>query len=268
MLELRNRFSRRPVISASGTAVVTMTTHGRRAARAYLALEAIGRGSSRPVRLVLWIDEEPLFARLPRSLRRLQRRGLEVRLVPDYGVHAKYFPALPAGPEPDVPLVTADDDTLYPREWLAALTAAHRAHPADVIAYRAHRMAVEDGRITPYATWTPAMGVDASASFLGTSVSGQLLPPALQRALRERGEGFRASSPSNDDVWIHAVALDAGLQVRLVDGQSRAFPFVPRTQDTGLYLTNYWDGGNDRQVAATYSARAVEAIARAQETER
>lgn len=268
VLELRNRLTRRPVVSASSTAVVTMTTHGSRAARAYLALESIARGSSRPGRLVLWIDEEPLFARLPHSIRRLQRRGLEVRLVPDYGVHAKYYPALPAGDGPDAPLVTADDDTLYPREWLAALTAAHRAHPDDVIAYRAHRMAVEEGRITPYATWVPAVGDEASAAFFGTSVSGQLLPAALQRALRGRGEAFRESSPRSDDVWIHAVALDAGLRVRLVDGRSRTFPFVPGTQGSGLYLTNYWDGGNDRQVGATYSAGAVEAIAREQEADR
>jgi hypothetical protein len=129
-------------------------------------------------------------------------------------------------------------------------------------------MAVAAGRITPYATWVPAEGDEARAAFFGTSVSGQLLPPALQHALRERGEAFRETSPRNDDVWIHAVALDAGLRVRLVDGRSRTFPFVPRTQDSGLYLTNYWNGGNDRQVAAAYSAGAVEAIAREQEADR
>lgn len=267
-LELRNRVSRRPATSASGTAVVTMTTHGPRAARAHLALETIARGSSRPARLVLWIDDEGLFQRLPRGLRRLQRRGLEVRLVPDYGVHAKYFPAVTADPALDSPLVTADDDTLYPREWLAGLTAAHRAHPDDVIAYRAHRMSVADGRVTPYATWVPAAGLEPSAAFFGTSVSGQLLPTALQRALRERGEAFRESSPRSDDIWIRAVALDAGLRVRLVDGGSRTFPFVPRTQGSGLYLANYWDGGNDRQIAASYSASAVTAIARAGEAGR
>lgn len=259
-LELRNRLSRRRTTSPAGTAVVTVTTHGERLERAYLALESIARGAERPARMILWLDEPSRFAALPASLRRLQRRGLEIRLAPSYKVHTKYYPYVTGHPDDDAPLVTADDDILYPPDWLADLVAAHHAFPGDIIAYRAHRMGVEGGRITPYATWTPARGRSASAAFFGTSVSGQLFPHDLQTLLRERGDAFRDVSADSDDIWIHSVAVDSGLRVRLATGIAQMFPFVPNTQQAGLYLTNYWGGANDVQVAASYSERAIRAI--------
>lgn len=259
-LELRNRLSRRRAVSPTATAVVTVTTHGERLERAYLALESIARGVELPARLILWLDDPVRFATLPRSLRRLQRRGLEVRLAPNFKVHTKYYPYVTGYPDDVAPLVTADDDILYPSDWLADLLSTHRAFPGDVVAFRAHRMGVEDGAITPYATWSPASGRAASAAYFGTSVSGQVFPFELQTLLRGRGEAFRDISADNDDIWIHSVAIDAGMRVRLVTGASQMFPFVPNTQQSGLYLTNYWNGANDRQVAASYSERAIRSI--------
>jgi hypothetical protein len=259
-LELRNLLSRRTLTSSSGDAVVTMTTHGERVERVYLALESIGRGKELPGRIILWLDDAEAFETLPRALRRLQRRGLEVRLSDRYRVHTKYYPYVVGFADAEAPLVTADDDILYPDDWLSRLMSAHRSHPDDIIAFRAHRMSVEGGRITPYATWPPASGFEAHSDFFGTSVSGQVFPAALLRLLRERGEAFQTVSPDNDDIWIHSVAVDAGFRLRLADGESRLFPFVPGTQQAGLYLVNYWDGGNDRQIAAAYSAGAIAAI--------
>ena len=260
-LEARNRLSRRRLTSTDGSAVVSMTTHGERLQRVYVALESIGRGSELPGRLILWLDEPASFAALPRAVRRLQRRGLEVRLSENYRVHTKYYPYIIGYPDADAPLVTADDDIVYPADWLRGLTRVHRAHPEDMIAYRAHRMVVEEGGIGPYAHWKPAAGLDAHPAFFGTSVSGQVFPASLLAVLRQHGEEFREISPDNDDIWIHALAVDSGFRLRLVDGTSTLFPFVPKTQATGLYLTNYWDGGNDRQIRASYSRKAIEAIA-------
>ena len=50
----------------------------------------------------------------PESLRRLERRGLEVRLTQNYGPHTKYYPSLADAIADGLPLVTADDDILYP----------------------------------------------------------------------------------------------------------------------------------------------------------
>ena len=114
-------------------------------------------------------------------------------------------------------------------------------------------MSISDGRIDSYPSWRAAEGEPASAANFGTSVSGQLFPVGVQRLAVERGEQFRELSPDNDDIWLHAIAVEQGIRVRLVDGRSTMFPFLPGTQQGGLYLTNYWEGANDRQIAAELS---------------
>jgi hypothetical protein len=261
-LALANRLRRRRLVDPNGDVVVTMTTHGARLARADVALESIARGSVLPKRLILWLDDQELFAHLPPAIRRLQRRGLEVRLSENFKVHTKYYPYAIRFAEDGLPLVTSDDDIVYPPDWLARLVAAHYEAPDDIIAFRAHRMIVTDGEFAPYATWKPAEGTESSFANFGTSVSGQVFPVSVLRLAVDAGVRFRAVSPDNDDIWLHALAVEAGHRVRLVDGASQMFPFVPGTQASGLYLTNYWEGANDRQIAASYSRAAVEAIGR------
>ncbi|MFA4841713.1 MAG: hypothetical protein WC580_08395, partial [Agrococcus sp.] len=248
-LRLTNLSSRASAIDPSGECVVTMTTHGDRIRLVWVALESIARGERRPRRLVLFIDEPELAARLPGPLRRLQRRGLEILPArPELRVHAKYWPYVASTDRHELPLVVSDDDMVYPRRWLRSLLDAHRARPELVHAFRAHEMPCVDGRLGPYRTWQPVRGTDASLAHFGTGVSGQLLPAPLLDRLVEDGEAFLERSPSADDIWINAVAVRAGIRTAQVEEESRNFPFVPATQATGLYRTNVAGGQNDAQL--------------------
>ena len=82
----------------------------------------------RPSRLILWVDHESMD-RLPAAICRLQQRGLEVKACPDYGCYKKYYPYVESESQFVVPLVTADDDVLYPRYWLERLVEALHAFP-------------------------------------------------------------------------------------------------------------------------------------------
>lgn len=259
-LRLRNVLSRRDV-RGDGDAVVVMTTVAPRIHLVWAALESIARGSVRPRRLVLWLDDPSLEA-LPTSLRRLQRRGLEIRHVePGLGVHTKWFPHVEGEVQHRTPLVTSDDDQLYPEPWLADLVAAAARHPGSVIAHRAHRVAVRDGVLAPYVEWQPVTHARPSFAAFGTSVSGQLLPPQLLEALRERGREFLRVAPTADDVWLHATAVRAGIRTAQVREASANYPFVPGTQTTGLYWHNVFGDGNDQQIAAALGEAEIERIA-------
>ena len=262
-LELANRFSRRPVVDPRGEVVVTMTTHGERIRRVHVALESIARGEARPARLVLWLDDPALAADLPRPLRRLRRRGLEVRLVESgYRVHTKYYPHLLSGRAGERDLVTSDDDIVYPRTWLRGLLDARSRYPREtVLCYRAHRVGVVDGAVAPYTSWTPVTDTRASTDVFGTSVSGQLLPAPLLGEIAAHGDAFREIAPDADDIWLHVRAVDAGYRIAQIEPRAQLFPFVPRTQQSGLYLVNYWDGGNDRQARAAYTPEVTARIA-------
>ena len=265
-LALSNRLSVRSVTSrAAGQPVVTVTTHGERLCRAHIALEAIARGTQRPSRLILWLDDENLYQALPRTIKRLQRRGLEVILDShSYRVHTKYFPYVTSIEHHTTPMVTADDDIVYPPSWLAKLQQAHAQFPDDVLCFRAHRIVLDGHAIAPYATWAAADGGRASAANMGTSVSGQLFPPRLLDAFRDRGDEFRAISPDADDLWLHACGLREHVLTRQIGPSPVMFPFVPGSQATGLYLHNYWEGGNDAAIARLYSAEDIAIISAAE----
>ena len=121
-LTLRNHFSRSAISIGGHGPVVSLTTYGKRANKAYLAIESIARGSLLPSRLILWLDEQVLYDDLPAPLFRLTRRGLEIKLCKNYGPHKKYYPYVESQTTFTSPLVTADDDTIYPRSWLAGRT--------------------------------------------------------------------------------------------------------------------------------------------------
>jgi hypothetical protein len=265
-LKLRNVFSKRSVLDSQSRLVVTMTTHGSRIDTVYLAIESIARGTSRPHRLALWLDDPTLV--VPARVKRLQKRGLEVRVV-DAGlkVHTKYYPYTVSRDPHEFALVTSDDDILYPPEWLESLNSRHKSSPSSIICYRAHTIALSPDGIAPYATWSPCTTTEPSFLTFGTSVSGQLFPPEFLDYVRGVGDAFLHTAANNDDIWLHHLAVSSGTRVSQVTSHPQHFPFVPGTQSSGLYFSNFWGDANDRQIASTYTASDVKQL-RAEATAR
>ncbi len=63
--------------------------------------------------------------------------GVEVRFTEDKGSNTKLFPALKAFKDPKTILLTVDDDTCYPSDWLKGLIRATEADPSKAYGYRA-----------------------------------------------------------------------------------------------------------------------------------
>lgn len=256
-------FGRRPLVDPEGP-VVSLTSYGARIRFVHLAIESIGRGSLRPSRLLLWLDDRDVVRRPPRSLRRLQRRGLEILLCDDFGPYKKSFPFALTSTHHVAPLVTADDDWLVPAGWLETLVDTATRHPDTVLAHRAHEIRVEKGRIAPYATWTRADSPTVSFRHFGTGCMGQLLPPAVLDALREEGVRFPTFAPHADDVWIHRLAVSTGSGVRpvglLLDDDFAPIRGAGRLGGAGLFEENVAGGRNDRQIAAAYTPSELAAI--------
>ncbi len=255
-LKRRNRNATASVISAEGP-VVSMTTYGKRIETVYLTLESIGRGVLLPRRLILWLDDEAAFRNRPDSLRRLEARGLEVRLAGSYGPHTKYYPYLESQTALNAPLVTADDDTLYPAGWLKGLADGFLRHPTLVSCCRAHQILLEGPGFAPYVTWQRCRSTAPSILNFATGVSGVIYPPALQRQLKAAGLDFVGLCPKADDVWLHLQALRGGFQVRQLKPWEQSFPTLPGTQGTGLIQGNVHGSQNDVQIRRTYSSADI-----------
>jgi hypothetical protein len=230
-----NRWSRQPV-TGDCDVDVSLTSFGRRIRSVWKTLETIGRGAERPRRIVLWLDDEDVVQNPPESLRRLMRRGLEIKHCADYGPHKKYFPYVMEKP-PTRTLVTADDDMFYPRAWLAKLVAAHRA--GEVTAYRARIRT--DGS---YGTWPMCTTNESSPQVFATGVSGVAYPPQLLTVLREQGDSFLSVCPRADDYWLHFAAAASDTPVRQVsDVAADWWPL--RIAPSGLWIENVKKTAND-----------------------
>lgn len=260
-LRWTNLVSRTPIIDPGSPVVVSTTTYGDRLRTVHLAIESIARGELRPRRHVLYLDDAEAFRRLTPQLRRLQRRGLEIVEVPHgFKVHTKHWFYTISSARHEWPLATSDDDILFPPHWLAELVATHEKHPQDVATPRAHKIALDGEGLAPYAAWTPVDDIRPSFRNFGTSVSGQIYPPAFLDEVRDAGETFRDVAPNNDDIWLHHLAALNGRRVVQTRAQPQHFPFVPGTQSAGLYFTNIAGGANDVQVAATYTDESLARI--------
>lgn len=250
-LWLTNRLSYKPLTQVDGL-VVSMTSHGRRLRTVYLAIESIGRGSVLPSRVILWIDDEQVFKDLPRTLRRLVERGLEVKSCRNYGPHKKYYPYLLSTETFDTPLVTADDDVFYPRDWLRGFVLASEQYPDVVNCYKARVMSINGGNIDKYEHWGLAASTEARFDHVATGVAGVSYPPACLRALRDAGDDFIENCPKCDDLWLHAQAIRAGFKIRQIRSKPLMPLSIPGAESVGLWKVNLF-GGNDRQVALTYT---------------
>ena len=257
---------RRRSVLGDAPAVVSLTSYGHRIATVFATIESIAGGTLRPHRLILWLAHEDLDRRLPHTLRALQRRGLEIRGCDDLGAHKKYYPYAASAPRDDLPLVTADDDVLYPRRWLETLLLRSRQYPQSTIGYRGELLRfLPDGSVAPYRTWALATTSKPDHRLVLTGVGGVLYPPAVVAEAARYGIQFLDECPRGDDLWLHRATLRSGFVPRQVFDDAVHHAAVPGSQRTALMATNV-PGGNDEQIRRTYRAADLERL-RGLETE-
>lgn len=248
------------LVTGDAPAIVSLTTFGSRLSIVHIAIESIARGVVRPSRIILWLDDDELMAARPQSIRRLEKRGLEVKLTEKIGPHAKYFPAVQIACASGLALVTADDDIIYPRRWLAGLLEAHYATPENIVCYQSHRVSfTESGYLAPYADWAENWSDLPTGRAFALGVSGVLYPPRMLEGLRAGNTQFMSVAPRADDVWLHYVAAVNRISVRQISNTPTHFTAI-RHRGQQLKDTNVGASGNDRQIAATYDAGTLEWI--------
>lgn len=251
-LYLRNRWSKETILDPSGPAL-SLTTHGYRLDLVFYAIESIGLGSRKPSRITLWLQDEEAYVKPPETLRRLQSRGLEIHLSEDLGPHTKYYPYIDRESEFDAPLVTADDDILYPRDWLQQLIEAYEANPSAVHCYRVHRMRLNNKRFMPYNEWGRCLSTSPTHLNFITGVSGVIYPPNFLEYLKHQGRAFTHCCPASDDIWLTVNALRGGFKIAQVKDAPVNFGMILGSQKRRLYTSNVQAGDNQYQLMRTFS---------------
>ncbi len=251
-LQRANRLDTETLLDPAGP-VVSMTSHSTRIEWAHLAIESIARGTLKPKRLLLWLPEEEVTRPLSDALLRLKDRGLEIHFTRDLGPHTKYFPYVASETPHSEYLVTADDDIIYPRSWLAALMHAHKKLPDCIHCHRARRMRLNPYHFEPYGSWEPAKDRKPSPLNFLVGASGVIYPPAFLDALRGYGTDFLGVCPTADDIWLNRVAYREGFLITQVATEWLKVANIPASQSLTLSSVNMLNGGNQLQLANTYS---------------
>lgn len=258
-LRRRNTDGQTRIISSTGP-IVSLTTFGERLDSVYLAIESIGAGSVLPSRIILWLQDRDIFNSRPHTIRNLEARGLETRITTSYGPHSKYYPYVESTSDFLTPLITADDDMLYPRWWLAGLLGGHRLFPDDVNCYRARVVSMKGAGLAPYRRWKLCHSTLPDIQHFATGCSGCLYPPSFLERLKAAGRGFTHTCAFADDVWLHVNAIRAGIRVRQVYDRPMVFPFIPGSQGTALFKKNLAQDRNDEQITATYTRQDLDRL--------
>lgn len=235
--------------------VVSLTSHPPRLSTVFLAVESLLNQSFRPDRIVLWLSTAEIeTADLPDTLRRQQKRGLEIRLLDEnLSCYKKLIHAIEEFP--DCHIVTADDDFMFPRHWLRDLYRAHRRHPNCIAAYRGYWFSRRAAReLRPYNLWPPAdNATEPSFDIFPTCGAGAWFPPhALNARVTER-QLFMRLAPDADDIWYKAHALLARTPTLMARPRSVTFPmiFARGSQDATLWQTN--ERANDAHLKAVFT---------------
>ena len=251
-------------ITGNTPAVVSMTTYGDRIKHVHYTIQTIANGSSRPQRIILWIGHADTHL-ITTELRDLVTRGLEIRYTTDYGPHTKYYPycrAAAASPHHELQLVIADDDVLYPTDWLRTLIDSAASEPLPVIvAHRAHRIRVENGVVFPYKEWWWEAGTEfPSYANFATGVSGVLYPlEFIRRVCDIQSAEFTQCALLNDDLWLHSRSVLFEIPTKQVS--HTAALYAEHHPDAQTRLSNINVGGNnDVIVKNIYTREVISAI--------
>ncbi|MGP5699921.1 hypothetical protein ACTXPA_13460 [Glutamicibacter arilaitensis] len=262
---IANNLLAKESVTGRADAVVSLTTYGRRTSSVYLTIESIAFGKIKPSRLILWIDEQEVLADLPTQLKRLVKRGLEIRFCENYGPHKKYFPyVISMSDSHSVPLVTADDDMFYPKSWLQNLETAYKSSETPhIVAHRARRLKIEhnpDPKIASYSSWPLASSVEPSYAIFSTGTGGVMYPPTMLDELRERGDAFLESCRNADDLWLHSTALSVGIKTRQVSSRPADYLMIFGSQEEALFKSNHGSNGNDSMIGILYDDQLVDKL--------
>jgi hypothetical protein len=230
-----------------GELIVSLTSYPARFDTLHLGIHSLLDQTIRPDRVILWVSHADAAA-VPRKVRALERRGLEVRPVADTRSYKKLVDALANFPEAFI--ATADDDIYYARDWLETLVAAVEPGVNAVICHRAHRIPAAHGGLPPYLSWQWDVQDEAarqpSVNLVATGVGGILYPPRVLHPDTTDSAAFMSLCPRGDDLWFYWMARRTGATYRKVGG-----PFtqkmLPGSQEDALFNTNS-GGAYDEQI--------------------
>lgn len=228
--------------------VVSLTSYPARIHQVQHTIQSLLSQAFKASAVVLWLAREQFpngDADLPPDLLALRAKGLTIDWCNDIKSFKKLIPSLRKYPRSVI--VTADDDILYEKDWLARLVASYMATPDAIHCCRAHKARVDDsGALLPYKRWPREIqSTEAAFDHFFTGCGGVLYPPDSLDARVLNEQLFTAICPFGDDIWFWGMALLKGTRIKVIGREKFKLNFVENSQDVALWKENDQGGRND-----------------------
>ena len=245
-----SRYSKREVTKQKRTPplIVSLSSIPSRIATTHLAIETIFQQTLKPDRILLWLSDELSYKKLPYKLKRLEKRGLEIRFCKDIGPHTKYYYTLKENP--NCVLILADDDMFYVNNCLKILWDAYQKDPSIIYGYYVHKIRQRSLiNFESYTDWELNITNYQRASYFlfACNVGGVLYPPGSLPKETLQKEIFLKLCPKADDIWLKAMTILSRYPVKKVNNISFSVKnTIPYSQKIRLYSANKFY--NDTQI--------------------
>lgn len=242
-------------------AIVSFTTTSYRIQYIVPMIESILNGMVLPSRFVLNLCKashshmDQGLNEVPDGVMKFVNEGkMEIHWCEDnYGAFTKLRPTLERfWADKDQVIVTADDDTIYPKYWLKRLIEESLKSPDAVIAYRARPLSISNGVHTPYEQ-NPIYRHNHSFAIgepcIVTGKDGAVYKPRffteqiLDDETRDRLTKF------NDDLWISPLLCRQKVPVRVIASNADHFGSIAIPEGKTLWNVNRV--GNDQLIRNT-----------------
>jgi hypothetical protein len=235
-------------IDLNNQLVVSLTTFPVRINNVWLVIESLLSQTRKPDKILLWLYKGEFSGEncIPKSLRNLKNRGLEIRFCEENLMpHKKYFYTMQEFP--DSTIITVDDDMIYPPNLIEKLLLANSKYSKEIICSITRRINVQNGKIGPYLTWEYEFSNSLpSKKILIMGGGGTLFPPKSLHKDLFNIEVLKEKALQADDLWLKVMSTKAGTKVVSIAGEFPTFPIpIITKRDIKLMYSNIKEGKND-----------------------
>lgn len=232
--------------------VVCLTSFPARINKVWLVIECLLRQTMTPYKIILYLskDQFPNLNLLPKDLLKLQSDLFCIKLKDgDYKSHKKYWYAI--SEYPDRPIITADDDIIYPSNVVERLVMASETNPKVVPAIYTSIINWKDGVLLPYSKWRgwPELNCVSSKIFFGSG-GGVLFPIGSLNGADDKIDNIMKVCPTADDIWLNCIVRKNGYKVMAIDSHI-SVPEWKNKHNVSLSYLNNTLNQNDKQLYDT-----------------
>ena len=228
--------------------IVSLTSFPARIKTVHQTIKTLLTQSLKADQVILWLAPEQFPNKerdLPQELLCLKEKGLTIDWYHDIRSYKKLIPTLKKYPEAII--VTADDDILYPVNWIEELYKEYCEDTKTIWCHRARRINLREKAITSYKTWSldVTKNIPCYLNFC-TSGGGVLYPPHCFHSDILNENQFMLLAPQADDIWLWAMLVMNNKKINVVNNNMKFLNLVEGTQETALWHSNV-EGKNDEQ---------------------